>query len=182
MSILKNIKLSLHPKNPTTTLSVSAICVALYVILSMLQIPLSPSLKIVFASLMLGVSATLVGFFPSILVAIVADIIQHFLFPTGAFFIGFTINTVITAIIYSVLFYNQKITVTKAVIARALVVVICHLILTPIWLSILMGDTAVILNWPRVAKNIIMFPIDTALLYFVVKKAQDLKPNKLKNE
>ena len=51
-----------------------------------------------------------------------------------------------------------------------------NLLLTPLWLSILYKNAFIVLFAARIVKNVIMLPIETAILYVVCKKAATLRP------
>lgn len=59
--------------------------------------------------------------------------------------------------------------------ARLTVTVVNNLFLTPLWLSMLYGDAFVALVAARIVKNIIMLPIETALLYVILKQVSALR-------
>ena len=56
--------------------------------------------------------------------------------------------------------------------------IIINLILTPIWLSMMYGNAFGVLVTARILKNVVMFPIDTALLMTVLKVVEQIKLNR----
>ena len=47
-------------------------------------------------------------------------------------------------------------------------------VLNPLWLSIMFGDAFIALVSMRLVKNIVMFPIEVGLLYFLLKKTGEI--------
>lgn len=96
------------------------------------------------------------------------DIIRYFVRPTGPFFVGFTISGIASGIIYGIFLYKKPVKLTRIAIAGLVVKVIVNCILNTIWLSILYGKGFMILISARVIKNLIMWPIDTIILFIIL--------------
>ncbi len=91
------------------------------------------------------------------------------------FFPGFTLSAFITGMIYGLLLYNRPVSLKRAALAEGIIIVICNLILTPLWLNMLYGTNLIAI--PRIIRNIIMFPINTALAYSVLKGVRGFRKN-----
>lgn len=159
---LKGEKLS-SPK----TLTGVAMLVALYTILSFFTINLSTTWEIGFADLALAVCGMLYGPIPCAVAGAAGDLLGFIISPNGGFFPGFTLSAFITGMIYGLLLYNRPVSLKRAALAEGIIIVICNLILTPLWLNMLYGTNLIAI--PRIIRNIIMFPINTALAYSVLK-------------
>lgn len=159
---LKGEKLS-SPK----TLTGVAMLVALYTILSFFTINLSTTWEIGFADLALAVCGMLYGPIPCAVAGAAGDLLGFIVSPNGGFFPGFTLSAFITGMIYGLLLYNRPVSLKRAALAEGIIIVICNLILTPLWLNMLYGTNLIAI--PRIIRNIIMFPINTALAYSVLK-------------
>lgn len=153
---------------------VSSICIAsmmtaLNTLIGAFRIVVIPKfLTISFASLATASCAIMCGPLLTGTVAAIADILEFMLRPDGSFFFGFTLNEFLTGLIYGAFFYRTTtISLKRCILARLCIVLLMNMFLTPLWLYILYGDSFFVLLTTRVIKNIIMFPIDVALLYFV---------------
>jgi ECF transporter S component (folate family) len=139
--------------------------IALSVILSFFTIQLSDVLKIGFSFIPLAMGGMLFGPAVGGVMGVVGDILGYFVKPSGPFFPGFTLNALITGAIYGFFFYRRPVTLRRCVLASLTVVIVINLLLNPLWLSILYGHAFIALVSVRIIKNIVMFPINTALLY-----------------
>ena len=167
---LKGEKLS-SPK----TLTGVAMLVALYTILSFFTINLSTTWEIGFADLALAVCGMLYGPIPCAVAGAAGDLLGFIVSPNGGFFPGFTLSAFITGMIYGLLLYNRPVSLKRAALAEGIIIVICNLILTPLWLNMLYGTNLIAI--PRIIRNIIMFPINTALAYSVLKGVRGFRKN-----
>ena len=68
----------------------------------------TPILKISFAFIPTMLCAIWLGAKWTVLLNVLADIIGATLFPTGPFFIGYTISTAISGLIYGLLLYKKE--------------------------------------------------------------------------
>ena len=91
------------------------------------------------------------------------------IFPKSAYFFGFTINAFVGGLIYGYFFYRKEVTLKRAAMVVLLNTLLITLILTPIWLAMMLNIP--LTSWAiwsvRLLKAVIMFPIQTALIYIV---------------
>ena len=57
-------------------------------------------------------------------------------------------------------------------------VLVINLVLTPLWLNIMYGN-AFVISGMRLIKNAVKLPLDTALLYFLLKAVETLRKKAL---
>lgn len=97
------------------------------------------------------------------------DILKYLLKPDGgAFFFGYTFNAMIAGVIYGSILYKKPLKLWRIFIAELLTKVIVNCGLNTLWLSVMGGKAFMALLPPRVIKNAIMLPIDTAILFFTL--------------
>lgn len=151
----------------------SAMLIALDLLLNSVRLVISNLLEISFSFIALAVCAMQYGPILGMIVGAITDILGHFLRSSGAFFPGFTLNAIFSGFIYGCFFYQQEITWKRVILCRLTIVGIINLILTPIWLHMMYGTA--LLTTIRIIKNIILFPIDSILLYFILKTVKKIK-------
>lgn len=144
------------------TITGSSLLIALCVILDFFRLVVSSLLEISFSFLALVMVGMLYGPISGALAGGIADILQYIIRPSGEFFIGFTLNSILAGAIYGFFLYNKKITIKRISLCVLVEGVIITLLLTPIWLNILYG--AKIFALPRIIKFFLMFPIKVALI------------------
>lgn len=97
------------------------------------------------------------------------DILKYIIKPTGGFFPGFTLNAILAGVIYGSFFYKRPFTLWRILAVKLLAVLICNVFLNTLWLSMLYGKAFLVLLPARLLKNLIMWPIDSIILYLVGK-------------
>ncbi|TGY65257.1 folate family ECF transporter S component [Dubosiella muris] len=163
-------------KNTRVLVGVALFC-GLQIILNSFNIYLGPTLRITFGFLATAASCYFYGPYPNMLAAFVMDFIGYAMHPDGPYFPGYALNAMLIALIFSSFFYQQTIKLWKIVVARALIVVFVYMILNSLWLSIMYGDSFFVLLGARVLKNVILFPVDVALLFSILKICERLRPS-----
>lgn len=166
---------SLQTINPTKMLTITAALVAINLVLNQFTLSFGPLLEIGFAFLPMAVLAYLYGPINAGLAYVVADTIGFVLRPAGFFFPGFTLNALITGVLFGVFFHKKEVTLGRVALANLVVTVLITLILTPIWLNIMFGSP--LFAMPRMIKAVLLYPIEVGLLYGVLKSIRraDLK-------
>ena len=155
----KTISLKSESLKDIRTITGSALMIALAVIIDFFRIVFSNIMEISFSFLALALTGMLYG--P--LIGGVSDIIQYIVRPSGPFFPGFTLNNILSGVIFGLFLYKQKLTVKRITICVLIEGIITVLILTPIWLNILYG--AKLFAIPRLIRFIVMLPIKVGLIY-----------------
>lgn len=175
-SILFMLKDNIHSlKNTKVIVGVSLFC-ALDVVLSMFNVYITSELRITFGFLAVAASCYFYGPYPNMIAALIIDFLGYALHPDGPYFPGFALNAMLQALIYSLFFYRmKKVSLAKIIAARGLVVVLCNLILNPIWLSILYGNAFWVLVSARLVKNIVLFPVECGMLYGMLKMCSKIR-------
>lgn len=159
-----------------SSLTGAAMLAALNVIINQFTVVVSLIQKVGFSFVAVGVSAMLYGPVLTGSICAVTDIIKYMVGPSaGAFFPGFTINEFLSGFIYGIILYKKPVTVGRVFAAKFAVTLLINLTLTPLWLSMMYGKAFIVLVASRLAKNILMLPLETALLYFVLKKVREFR-------
>ena len=157
------------------SLTGAALVSAMGPILAMMTIIVNQYLQIGFSSLVHAVNGMMFGPVLAGLAGGVSDIIKFIIKPTGPFFPGFTLNEILTGVIYGLFFYKREIKLRDIMIARVLVTVGINLLLTPLWLSVMYGKAFTFMVPARLIKNIVMLPIDVFLLHTVLNFTKKVK-------
>jgi len=112
----------------------------------------------------------------TVLLNSLGDIIGATLFPTGPFFIGYTISTAISGLIFGLLLYKKednsytdKQFIIRLIISVILVTCISNIGLNTLWISITTGKAFIVLLGARIAKELIMIPIQIVIILFIEK-------------
>lgn len=142
---------------------ICSMCIALSVILGYFYIPLNESLYIRFTYL----AASTVGLVAGPVVALVfgaaVDLVDFMLHPTNVFFFGYTISSMVGALIYALFYYRKRITVVRIIFCRLAVNLVVNVFLGAIWSNILYGKGYIYRLVVSYIKNIALLPVEVAV-------------------
>ena len=153
---------------------ITALLLAMLIILSRFLSIKTPIMKISFAFIPTMLCAIWLGPKWTVLLNALGDVIGATLFPTGPYFIGYTISTAIAGFIYGTLLYKDKSDrfterafFIRLVIAVVLVAIIVNMGLNTLWTSITSGKAFQVLFVTRIVKQLIMIPIHILVMLFI---------------
>lgn len=175
MTYLNSVKESAQELKKVTSLCGCAMLTAIKSIISVFRLRISNVLEIGFSHLVVGVTGMYYGPVLTGIVGVVADTLEFILRPTGPYFPGFAINEFLIGFIYGSFFYKKEITWKRVILSRLLILGIVDLILTPVWLHILYGNTFWALFTIRIIPQLMKLPVDIILLYVLLKNIQRIK-------
>ena len=154
----------------------TAILLAMLIVLSRFLSIKTPITKISFAFVPTMLCAIWLGPKWTILLNVLGDVIGATLFPSGAFFIGYTISTAVSAAIYGFILYkkepdsyNDKQLLLRLIIATVLVAIVVNMGLNTLWTSITTGKAFWALLVTRIVKQLIMIPIHVIVIFALEK-------------
>ena len=154
----------------------TAILLAMLIVLSRFLSIKTPITKISFAFVPTMLCAIWLGPKWTILLNVLGDVIGATLFPSGAFFIGYTISTAVSAAIYGFIrykkepdSYNDKQLLLRLIIATVLVAIVVNMGLNTLWTSITTGKAFWALLVTRIVKQLIMIPIHVIVIFALEK-------------
>lgn len=93
------------------------------------------------------------------------DILKYFIKPTGAFFPGWTVSAMAAGVLYGCFFYKKPLTIWRVLVAELTVSIVCNMLLGTLWLTIMYEKAFIALLPMRVIKNLVMWPVNSALFY-----------------
>ena len=149
------------------TLTGAALMTAATVILDFFRIVITQTLEISFSFLGVALAAMLYGPVVGGVVGGMSDILEYLVRPSGAFFFGFTLNKIITGVIFGLFLYKKTPTLKRLALALLVENIVVILIMTPLWLNIMYGTAffAVV----RIVRCIVLYPIKLAVMYMLCK-------------
>jgi Predicted membrane protein len=129
----------------------------------------TPIVQIHFGFIPIVVVALLYGPFYSGLAWAIADTIGTLLFPTGAFFPGFTITAFISGVIFGIFLYKSKKTILNTILAVLIVNIFMTLALDMYWIYVISGQTFIALLPSRLIKCAVMIPTQIIAILLIKK-------------
>ncbi len=153
----------------TNALTAIAVLGALSIILGYFSIQAGNFLKISFAFLPQEAAAFLFGPVAAPIMGVVMDIVNYLIRPTGPFFPGFTLSAAMTGLIVGIGLFRRPLSVKRTAVTLFVNMVIVNILLNTLWLAILYGQAYQVILPLRIVKELIMWPIQTALLFAMLK-------------
>lgn len=129
----------------------------------------TPIVKIGFSFIPRILSAMLLGPWWTILISGLNDLIGALMFPTGAYFVGYTITAIVGGVIYGFLLnkaYNMtnKKFLLRLILACLLVSIVCNLCLNTLWIYVTTKKAVAIITPTRIIKESILLPIKIVIM------------------
>lgn len=164
----------------TKMLVVAALLTALRIALKPLNIPLGTNqLTIPISMLATALGAMIYGPVLAIPSAIISDIVGFFLFPSGDFFLPFTLTEVAGTVIFALYLYRAHVTPIRVVLARFCICFFVNVLMqAPIfaWMYVWQGmpEQAMdrmlsMLTLARIFKNLCMFPLESVVVTLMLR-------------
>lgn len=148
----------------TEMLVVMGFMIALEIVLSKLVSINISFLRIGFGFLPIAILAILYGPVWAGTCYAIGDLIGAFVFPTGAFFPGFTVTAFLSGVLFGLILYKRKVTLLRALAASALVCILANLLLNTYWLTFIIGKGFKVLLASRAVKELIAIPVMALLI------------------
>lgn len=146
----------------------AALFAALRIAIKSLSIPVGESLYISLDFFVNSVGSMIYGPLMGLLVGAVSDTIGAILFPKGVYFFPFIVVEMLSAFLFGLFLYRQKLSAGRIVLSRFTVVVLCNFVVNPTILqwyyTAVSGKDVPFLRWANVVKNLCLFPAEAVLL------------------
>lgn len=120
------------------------------------------SIGFTFVPLMLA--GIILGWKYSLVIAALTDLIGALLFPFGTYFVGYTISSALTGLVYGLFLYREEFKIDKKFMIRLIIaiLIVCIFInggLNTLWLVITSKKAFLAILPTRVLKQLLMIPI-----------------------
>ena len=160
-------------------LVITALMIALRIVLKPLAIPLGPQLSIQTAMLATSLGAMIYGPVVAIPAAIISDTIGFMIYPTGEYFLPFVLTEIASTMFYALFLYRAKVTPTRVMLSRFCICFFVNVVLQQFiyawWYSYIGNPEEAkesimgIMTLSRILKNVAMFPIESVVLTIFLK-------------
>lgn len=162
ISALKEVKSS-------RSITFAALMIALHILLGMMFIPVGENLRIVFGFVATSILGLVCGPVMGLAAGAISDTVAYIIAPTGVYFPGYMISTMLSFFVFALFFYRQKITLWRIIIAKFIVTYGINVALGTLWSSMLFGKGYMYYLTKSLIKNTILFPIEIIMLVLLFK-------------
>jgi ECF transporter S component (folate family) len=174
-NLITSFKVSLKNCRKVRVLTAAAMLVAITVILSFMTVYLTQWARFSFTFIPMAAGGMLFGPVVSGIMGALADLIGYMVKPTGPYMPLFTLNAILTGLIYGIFLFKKEITLKNIVIAQLLITLVVDVALQSCWLVLLYGEAFSAILPLRFLKSALFFPVQVFLLYVVAKYIPVLK-------
>lgn len=175
MSKLKNVKV----------LTTSAMLLALATILGFFKIPITQLIEIRFGTIPVSIAGYLFGPGIGAIIGAFSDILGYLVKPTGPFFPGFTISSLLSGLVFGFVLHTKepkKVPIVRIIIASFIHSFVIGALVNSFNLFVLYGNLKdgnilayFTLVLSRLPKEAIMFPINTVIYSLIMIPAYYLR-------
>ena len=158
------LRFSLGEFKKVRAITMTAMLIAIAVILSFLTITVSEFLKIGLAFLPKELMSAMFGPFMGMVGGGITDVIQYVIRPTGPYFFGWTFNAMLIGFVYGLFLYKQPVRLWRVLAANGFELLV-NIFLTTWYLTILYGNSYLAIFPLRAVKNLIQYPVNVILFY-----------------
>lgn len=151
------------------TVTVCAMMGALGIVLGVFSVYIGPSHRVGFAGIPNMVVAYLFGPVVGCVFNGAMDILKYLVRPSGAYFPGMTLVTMLAGNIYGLFLYKRPMKLWRVLAAGLVVAVVCNVWLNTYCLSILLGKGFWAMLPARIVQNAITWPLHSLALFYSVK-------------
>lgn len=166
---------ALRDAKDTRMLVFAALMIALRVALKSVSIPIAADLRIGVGFFVNALGSMVYGPVTAVFAAAVTDTLGALLFPSGPYFPLFLITEIAGSLVFALFLYRARITSLRVILSRFCIDFFVNIVLqTPIMMSyyrVMLGKSYTIFSWPRIVKNLVMFPIESVLLILFLRAA-----------
>ena len=163
----------------TKMLVVTALMVALRIVLKPFAIPLGPQLSVQTAMLATALGAMIFGPVVAIPAAIISDTVGFMIYPTGEYFLPFVLTEIASTMFYALFLYRSRVTPTRVMLSRFCICFFVNVVLQQFiyaWWYVYIGNPEEakesimgIMTLSRIFKNLAMFPVESVVLTLFLK-------------
>lgn len=96
----------------------------------------------------------------------------------GAYVPTYTLCVGISGLFYGLVLYRKPVTLRRVFLAKLLVILVSNILLNSIALAPTVGSGFIGILPARILKNLLLLPIQTIVVYMILKFVKELKPVK----
>lgn len=97
------------------------------------------------------------------------DILKFIVNPTGAWIPGLTLNALLAGLIYGIFLYKKPVSLWRILTMKFIVAMVINVGLGTLWLSQALGKGFMVMLPTRFIKNLLEWPVDSLILYMILK-------------
>jgi len=159
----------------TRTLVITALLIALGIILGQWSVQITETMKIGISFIATQMTALLFGPVVGGIMGGVADVLKFIIKPTGPFLIGYTISAILGPMIYGIMLYKKPITLWRILLSKTVVAIFINLFLGTFWSYHYFGAAFWASIPAKLIQQVIQVPVQSLIFYLVMTALKKAK-------
>ena len=160
--------------NKARSVSLVVVLLAMTIVLQRFLAIRTPIISINFAFMPVMLAGMLLGWRGSTFVAVVSDIIGALCFPSGSFFLGYTLTALLSGLVAGILYCPDGIKLERRFIIRLIICVVVTVILlngvlNTIWVIWMLGGASTVVVPLRILKQCLMLPVEILTMVVIAR-------------
>lgn len=150
-------------------LVIAGLCVGLATVISAFYIPVGLNLRVYFTFLVVAFGSMIFGPTVGLITGLAYDLVSYMLFPSGVFFPGYTLSTMLEFFIYGLFLYRSRISIFRVSMMKLIVNYGVHVGLGSLWSAILYKKGYLYFFAKSLIKNTLMLPIEVIMILIMLQ-------------
>lgn len=155
-----------EPKNLRILVVVSLLS-ALHIVVGSLFFTVGENLKVLFTFIPASLTAFIGGPVLALFSGFICDILGFLVHPSGPYFPGYTLSSMLGSLIYALFLYRSRISVLRLFFAKLCVNLFVNVGFGSLWSAMIMGKAYYYYFAKSIVKNSILLPLETVILIAV---------------
>lgn len=152
-------------------LAFAALLVAVRIVMSALFIPVGENLRVYFSFFFTALGSAVCGPAVAILSGFIADILGYIVSPTGVFFPGYTLSSMLGGLVYALFLYRARISVLRIALSKLCVNLFVNMFLGSVWSAVQFGKGYYYYLAKSAVKNVSLLPFEVIFLTLFLQMA-----------
>lgn len=141
-----------------------AVLVAISIVVSGFYIPVAQNLRIYFSFIVSTVAGWIGGPLMALVYGLVTDLIGFAVHPSGGFFPGYTLTSMLGPLFYALFFYRSKLSLLRIFLCKLSVNLWINILLGSVWSAMLYGKGYLFYLANSTIKNLLLLPLETVIM------------------
>ena len=145
-------------------IALMAILLGTHILISTFFIPVFDNTRIYFTFFINALVGVIGGPIWALIFGFASDILGFLMHPVGAYFPGYTLTSMVGASIYALFLYQRKINITRLILTKTTVNLLCNVALNSLWSYMLYSKGYIFYLMQGLTKNLILLPFEIIIL------------------